>query len=322
MPQRKYYYNPKTLRFERARVSILKHFSTGLGYLAFGFLFFVGLLILQNYFTSTPLEKSLRTENRDLKSHGQYLNEKISNSNKVLATLKEKDGDLYRKIFDTEKPVEEYEQRGKEEILTASTKQFNDWTESITHQFNTLANKAKGTNLYYSWMASVDREDFKNLLGTPSHQPVENFEVAQLVSGFGMRINPFHKGNTQHDGVDISAPSGTPVLAAAPGRIILTKRSDLLAGFGNYIEIDHGNGYVTRYGHLENITVRIGQVVTKGQTVGSVGKSGGAIAPHLHYEVIKEGKNVDPVEYMVAGLNSGRFNELVRISKKVNQSLD
>ena len=100
------------------------------------------------------------------------------------------------------------------------------------------------------------------------------------------------------------------------------KHSDLLAGFGNYIEIDHGFGYITRYAHLEEITVRNGQHISAGQVIGTSGTSGGTIAPHLHYEVIRNGKNLDPVNFMLEGLNSFNYHQLMEVSKKVNQSLD
>lgn len=109
----------------------------------------------------------------------------------------------------------------------------------------------------------------------PSTAPIENFEVTKLVSGFGKRINPFHKGQYHHDGVDIASSARYSGFGRWPGRVLITKRSDLVAGYGNFVEIDHGHGYVTRYGHLEEIIVRQGQVLKKGQIIGSVGSSGG-----------------------------------------------
>lgn len=322
MPKRKYYYNPRTLRFERSGISIVKFLMTGLGYLSFGAVFFVSLLLLQAYVTTSPKEKALRAENRALKNHQEIINGKIKNANVVLASLRSKDADLYQKIFETAKPVTETFEDNKEDILTASPEAFDNWTSALSQRFDLLANKASYTNLYFSWTASVDRDDLRQLKATPSLIPVENFEVKHLVSGYGQRINPFHKGRYHHDGIDIAAPRGSNVIAAAPGRVILVKQSDLLAGFGNYIEVDHGHGYVTRYSHLETTNVKWGQTVTAGQVIGTVGKSGGAIAPHLHYEVLLKGETVDPVKFFISGVNSAVYHELLVASLKINQSLD
>ncbi len=86
--------------------------------------------------------------------------------------------------------------------------------------------------------------------------------------------------------------------------------------------IDHGNGIVTRYAHLEDVHVRVGQRVSKGFTIGTVGMSGGAIAPHVHYEIIRNGIEVDPVPYMMEKLNSTEYSELQKLGNKKNQSLD
>ncbi len=322
MPRKKYYYNPKTLRFERKKISPLKIFSSSLGYLSFGIVFFVGLLALQNRVVESPLEKRLRTENRELKKHKQIISSQIEDATLQLAVLQSKDNELYKKIFEiprteTIDPVD-----GKEEILAASSPVFNQWTKKINDRFQSVADKAETTNNFFRLTAGVGQSDLKKLQSTPVLQPIENFDVGQLVSGYGVRINPFHKGRYHHDGADLAAPRGAHVIAAGSGKVILVKRSDLLAGFGNYVEIDHGHGYITRYAHLEEVTVRAGEKVLKGFKIGTVGISGGAIAPHVHYEVLLNGNTVDPLQYLIQGLDSDQYAELFIASKMVNQSLD
>jgi len=137
-----------------------------------------------------------------------------------------------------------------------------------------------------------------------------------------MRINPFHKGLYEHQGIDIAMPRGTEVLATAPGKIVTVSRSSVQAGYGNYIDIDHGNGFITRYAHLDEMKVRLYQNVPKGFIIGTVGSSGGSVAPHLHYEVIKDGKAVDPTHFMISGLDSKTHEQLIAAGKIQNQSLD
>ncbi len=322
MPNKKYYYNPKTLRFEIKKISVSKVVGNSFGYLSFGALFFVGLLILQNYVVETPLETKYREENEALKKHKAILNDRLNTANEQLADLRFRDQELYKKIFEIPKSELTANNQGREEILAASSPVFMRWTKSLTSQFNAIVEKAEKSDKFFRLTASVNKSDWDRLQATPVLQPVENFEVSQLVSGYGIRINPFHKGKYHHDGADIAAPRGANVVASGPGKIIAVKKSDMLAGFGNYVEIDHGYGYVTRYAHLDAINVRVGEKVLKGFKIGTVGSSGGSIAPHVHYEVIANGVNIDPLQFLVQGLDSDGYARLFIASKKINQSLD
>ncbi len=130
---------------------------------------------------------------------------------------------------------------------------------------------------------------------TPSILPAAGF----LSSSFSRsRYHPIHHRNLPHEGVDINAERGTPILAAAKGRVIYAGRR---SGYGLMIEIDHGNGYVTRYGHASKLLAQRGEQVTRGEVVAQVGNTGIATSPHLHYEVRINGRAVNPMNYVVAG---------------------
>jgi len=323
MLRTKFRYNPENLRYERVKISFFNVFVTLFSYLTFGVLFFGGLLLLQNYIIDTPSEKKLRADNESLNQHKIVLASQLLVSNNQLEELKKQDLDLYEKLFDAKLPVEENQSvKNREEILLSEPRDFNKTISDLNTRFKDLYSSAKSSNHFFHAKASVKKEDLSTLFSIPSIVPVENFEVINLVSGFGTRINPFHKGHYHHDGVDITSTRSSSVLAAGNGQVITTKRSDLLAGFGNYVEIDHGHGLITRYSHLEEITVRVGQKIKKGLALGTVGSTGGSIAPHLHYEVIENGINVDPIKFFAEGLNAGQYQELVNKSKKQNQSLD
>lgn len=130
---------------------------------------------------------------------------------------------------------------------------------------------------------------------TPSILPAAGF----LSSSFSRsRYHPIHHRALPHEGVDIGADRGTPILAAAKGRIVYAGRR---AGYGLMVEVDHGNGYVTRYGHASQLLVKRGQDVTRGEVIAQVGNTGIATSPHLHYEVRINGRPVNPMNYVVAG---------------------
>lgn len=126
----------------------------------------------------------------------------------------------------------------------------------------------------------------------PSRNPLEN---ATLTSNFGMRTHPVLGGRRGHKGIDLSAPTGTPIYASADG---VVTRADWFSSYGLYISLDHGASLETRYGHLSRLNVAEGQEVKKGDLIGYVGSTGRSTGPHLHYEVRIAGVAVNPVPYM------------------------
>jgi murein DD-endopeptidase MepM/ murein hydrolase activator NlpD len=129
----------------------------------------------------------------------------------------------------------------------------------------------------------------------PTTQPVT---VGFQSSGFGWRFDPFHGRSTLHGGIDFAAPAGTPIQAAAAGVVITAERH---AQFGNMLEIDHGNGIVTRYAHASKLFARVGEIVERGQHVASVGATGRATGAHLHFEVLVNGEHQDPQIFLSSG---------------------
>ncbi len=130
-------------------------------------------------------------------------------------------------------------------------------------------------------------------VSVPSLMPLS---TARLTSGYGMRDHPVLRSRRQHNGVDLAAPSGTPVYATADG---LVSRADWFSSYGLYINIDHGAELETRYAHLSRLAVAAGERVQKGDLIGYVGSTGRSTGPHLHYEVRVDGVAVNPIPYMV-----------------------
>jgi murein DD-endopeptidase MepM/ murein hydrolase activator NlpD len=127
----------------------------------------------------------------------------------------------------------------------------------------------------------------------PSIHPT-SLDNSKFSSGFGYRYDPFTKNRKIHEGHDFSAKVGTEVCATANG---VVKSSRFFGSFGNYIEIDHGNGYTTTYGHLSKRLVRKGQSIQRGDIIGKVGNTGRSTAPHLHYEIKYNNKKIDPSSF-------------------------
>ncbi len=144
--------------------------------------------------------------------------------------------------------------------------------------------------LSYNEIGEVIDSKINDILAYPAIHPVSK-GVDRLSSNFGYRRDPFSKKYKFHEGNDYSARIGTAVHTTANGRV---KKSKYWGSFGNYIEVDHGNGYITAYGHLSSRDVKVGDKVFRGQKIGKVGNTGRSTAPHLHYEVQYRNKALDP----------------------------
>jgi murein DD-endopeptidase MepM/ murein hydrolase activator NlpD len=317
----KYYYNLKTCQYERVPLNVRGIVMYCLGVLMVGCIFFTGFTILYDRFTVTATEATLRKENDIMDKHQILLTSQLQEVENTLADLKSKDESLYQKLFEETSSPEKKSKDYKRNILLADAMEFTEMLKEVDDHSAQLYHQSSASNTKFNRL-SITKEDVKILNALPTLQPITNTNLDLLVSGFGVRINPFHKGKYKHPGIDFAAARGTDVFATAPGKVIDINRSDLQAGYGNSIDIDHGHGFVTRYAHLEEINVRQGQNVTKGMMIGTVGNSGGSIAPHLHYEVIHDGENVDPLNYMIEGLSPQDYNLLMQLGKKQNQSLD
>lgn len=321
----KYTYNPETCRYEPTRISPTRILGNVIAFGIVTVLLFAGILVLHSELFTTEKGKALRSENTALKKHHASLQQEVASLENVLAQLKQQDAALHEKLFETPPPNSSSNSAShdsKQEILLADASGFSSVLAMLRKKSEAISQVSADRNALFSTM-DVTSKDLTFLLSVPSIQPVENAELTRLVSGFGTRIHPFHKGNYHHPGVDLVAPRGTPVMATGNGKVIdITRGSTLQAGYGNYIDIDHGNGIVTRYAHLEDVSVKLGQKVVKGHVIGTVGMSGGAVAPHVHYEIIRDGEQVNPVPFMMEKLSSKEYTELLKLGSKKNQSLD
>jgi murein DD-endopeptidase MepM/ murein hydrolase activator NlpD len=144
-------------------------------------------------------------------------------------------------------------------------------------------------------LAAAASQRTLQLMRLPTRLPIAN---AELTSGFGNRIDPFAHTHAFHAGLDFAAEVGAPIAAAAGGTVSF---AGFKSDYGNVVEIDHGNGLVTRYAHASRLLVQAGDVVEPGQRIARVGSTGRATGPHLHFEVLRAGSHVDPKRYL-AGL--------------------
>ena len=273
--------------------------------------------VIFSFLFSTEEEKKLRQENRMYAREYPELERKQQLLSDVVDGLMVRDDDIYAEIFNTSAP----------DVNPLSSIDFLSGYDSIPDHDIVLRSAAK-LDLACGSAARVE-DNFRRIaeiMGAedfslpPMTNPLEDYSFAQTGASTGSRINPFYKVPLQHNGLDMIAPSGTPVYATADGTVCNVIRSR--KGLGNVVEIDHGNGYMTRYAHLADVEVRKGRKLTKGTRIGYVGVSGNSFAPHLHYEVIKDTLVMDPVNYMFASLTPEEYVNMLVMSVTTGQSMD
>lgn len=266
---------------------------------------------------STEEEKALRQENRMYERQYPELQSKEELLADVVEGLRVRDDAIYEEIFHTSAPDVE---------LLASIG-FLAGYDSIPDIDIVLYSAEKLDNI----SRSADRveENFRRIseiIGAEDHvlppmtNPLKDYSFAQTGASTGSRINPFYKVPVQHNGLDMIAPSGEPVYAAADG--VVKNVTHSRKGLGNVVEIDHGNGYVTRYAHLADIEAKKGRKIKRGARIGYVGVSGNSFAPHLHYEVLKDGEILDPMNHMFASVTPEEYVNMLVMSVTTGQSMD
>src|SRR5579859_7940552 len=209
MSEPQYRYNPKTLRYERVRFSIWRAGSTLVAYGSFGFLFFVGLNLLQNTLVETQLEKSLSKENKALTEYKTVLASQLTASRTLLDELKTEEVQLTEKLFEV--PAERASRQVNHEnhLFATGDAQFDEQALKIGEHIAVLNERVKASNIFFGERLRLKRTEVPVLVNLPSIAPVADIVAENLVSGYGVRINPFHKGNYHHDGIDIALSKGT-----------------------------------------------------------------------------------------------------------------
>ena len=266
---------------------------------------------------STDTEQRLKNENRMYARELPELESKEELLADVIEGLKLKDDRIYEEIFHTSAPS--MNPLSSVDFLMGMDS-IPD-TDIVSYAQRKLDNVERSAEAVEANFARVMEEILDSgFVMPPMHKPVEKFSFAQTGASVGDKINPFYKVSIRHNGLDIIAPAGEPVYAAADGTISEVIRSR--KGLGNQVVIDHGNGYFTRYAHLADMEAVKGRKVRRGTRLGYVGVSGNSFAPHLHYEVLRDSVVLDPVNHLFASVTPDEYVSMLVMSVSTGQSLD
>jgi murein DD-endopeptidase MepM/ murein hydrolase activator NlpD len=319
----KYYFNPETLTYDNFKNHRIEKLFRFAGLAASVTLIVLLIISISIYRTKSPDEKLLRQEVQFYKKQLNKLNEKYEQVNSSLTDLEKKDNEVYRVIFEAEplpKSVLEAGTGGTDKYKDIEGYNASEAIITSNQKLDALGAKLSVLNQSYKELMKLAIQK-KNMLSTlPAIQPVADKDLNEIASGFGMRIHPIYHTLHMHEGLDFAAPRGTKVYATGDG--IVEKVEFNGRGLGNFIVINHSFGYETVYGHLSKQLVRTGQKVKRGSVIGLVGSTGLSTAPHLHYEVVKGNKKVNPINYFHNDLNPADYEKLVKLANRANKSFD
>ncbi|MBS3772499.1 MAG: M23 family metallopeptidase [Bacteroidales bacterium] len=323
MERYKYKYNPRTVRYEEVKLTWKDKFMRFLTYFTATLVLAVLYNLLFSTFFDTPREKELMREKNQLELQYEMLNDKFDRVEKVLQDLKERDNNIYRIIFETEpipSSVRQAGYGGSEQYEELRSLENSELIIETNQRLDKLSKQLYVQSKSYDEIVNMAKNKEKMLSSIPAIMPVSNEDLTRTASGFGWRIHPIYKIRKLHEGMDFTAPTGTKIYATGDGVVEKVKSSK--RGYGKRVILDHGFGYKTRYAHLDEFNVRRGEEIKRGDVIGYVGNSGLSVAPHLHYEVEKDGENVDPVHYYFNDLTPEQYERMIFISSNSGQSLD
>lgn len=323
MPKSKYRFNPESLSFVREYISIRKRIGRIATYLSASIVVAVIYYIIFSLFFDTPSERGLKREKEELLVHFELLNGRFEQVNAVMEDLQKRDDNIYRVIFEAEpipSTVREAGIGGVDRYSELEGLSNGDIVIETAKKLDLIAKKAYIQSKSLDELENLAKRKEDMLRSIPAIQPISNNDLKRIASSFGMRIHPFYKVPKMHTGMDFTAPTGTDIYATGDG--VVQKVDYSQRGYGNHVVIDHGFGYATLYAHMHSISVRPGQKVKRGSVIGQVGNTGMSVAPHLHYEVHKAGKQINPINYFFNDLTPEEYEKVIELSSLPTQSFD
>ena len=325
MAEVKYYFDKESLSYRPINKGLFSALSGVVLFVLSSFIFgaIVLFFLLNTDALNTPKELLQAREIENYKLQYELLNKKLEQIEEVMVNVADRDNNLYRVYFEASPIPEEQRKMGfggvnryrelegydNSELIINTTKRIEVLTKQVVIQSRSLEELES---------LAKSKED---LLGAmPSIQPIHKNDLKKMASGFGYRTDPFTKKRRFHQGMDFTAPTGTPIYASGDG--IVGRADNRSPGYGKHIRIDHGFGYVSLYAHLSSYNVKRRQKVKRGDIIGYVGSTGRSVGPHLHYEIFKDGRRVNPLNYYSGNLTAEEFDIMLNLARQENQSMD
>ena len=323
MAKVKYKFDHNSLKYDKIVLTRKQKFYRFLTYFTATLIIAVIYNVVFVIFFDTPKEKGLIRENQQLATQYEIMNNRFDLVEKTLEDLQKRDDNIYRVIFEAEPippSVRSAGFGGVNRYIDLQGYKNSELVIETAQRLDKITKKLYVQSKSYDEVIELAKNKERMVACVPAIMPISNKDLRRTASGWGWRIHPIYKIRKFHYGMDFTAPTGTEIYATGDGVVEVVENS--LRGYGKRIIIDHGFGYKTLYGHLSGFNVRKGQKVKRGEVIGFVGSSGTSTAPHLHYEVFKNNKKVNPVHYYFNDLTPEEFDKMIFISSNSGQSFD
>ncbi|NNJ55544.1 MAG: M23 family metallopeptidase [Bacteroidia bacterium] len=320
MSKTKFRFNTETLEYERVSTNYWAVASKVLAFVSLAVIIGVASVM---YAVDGETADQLKSEIAEYQTQLKILEKKTLSMQTQLDDLAEMDDNVYREIFGADPIDDDIRQAGTggvDKYASLSSLTNGKELKELHKKLDNMGAQYSVQEKSFDHLIQLAKNKSKMLACIPAIQPIPNKTLRRVASGFGYRIDPIYRTRKMHKGIDFSAPRGTKIYATGDGVVKKVERARW--GYGTHIVIDHGYGYTTLYGHMSRTNVRRGQKVTRGQLIGLVGSTGKSTAPHLHYEVAKNGTQVNPVGYFYNDLTSEQYEEILKLSSHPNQSFD
>ncbi len=311
------------MRFEKLTTPLRVRLLQVLGYIAASIVTGILIFAITFRYIDSPKEKLLRQQNDDLKQNYKVMEERIKQLQLQMDEIANRDNYVYRSIFESN-PIPDSarvkEMEKKKEVQLVQSMGETELVNSMVAQLNNLSLRIAYQKKSFVAIENMVKNKEKLIAAIPSIQPISNRQLNRVSSGFGYRIDPVYKDRRLHPGLDFTAPIGTPIYAAADG--VVKDAGFNTGGYGNRVVVNHGFGYETLYAHMVRIKARVGTKVKRGEVIGYVGSTGKSTGPHLHYEVHKNGTQLDPIYFFYNDLTPAQFDRILKLAAASNQSFD
>lgn len=287
------------------------------------------IFAFKDYNPAVMLPGDAARTNQDLqKLQEKYaqLNKQIEKYSSSLEKIHQKDKNIYRVVYGVNPVDENIWQGGTGGKMTNRGFYNHNWNFSVSNiedKATKLEHQIAMQTSSLDKLMAIAKNKEKYFKSIPSIIPVQKNLLERnvnLLSGYGRRLHPIFKIWKKHEGIDLTCPKGTSIIA--PGEGVVVSVNGHGRGYGNHVVVSHGYGYETLYAHMSKISVHEGQKVERGTVLGQVGETGFATAPHLHYEVHIDGQPVNPIDFIMDGLTTKEYQDMVKQAAIVGKSLD
>ena len=278
--------------------------------------------VLFSWLFDTPAEYALRHSTDKLKEEYEVLLKRYDSLSVVADNVIERERDIFAMLFESE-PYDFESEYNRERIALYESllrQSSGDMERSMEQSLDALEQKLQRLEESYNELDASLLQLGSSRNNIPSIQPVINHELTLLTAPYGVLMHPFYRTMQPHQGVDYTLPEGSRIFATADGIVKEVRGKNSTSGVT--VVIDHRNGYVTSYSHLQSAKVKRGRKVHRGDIIALSGNTGLSLAPHLHYEVRYNGVRVDPIHYFFMELTPDEYQRIMRIAQSGMQSFD